>query len=378
MYVFTHLSQFGGVERVFIDKINYYCNLEDYEVFVYTVEQKNHPMSHPIDERCHVTHLGIRFTDSYKKKGIYRYCDILRRQRNFYRVLRDCIDSIKPDVILSQADFYCDVIADIKGNTPFIIEAHSSYDHTRWYPQINYLQRIMRYFYFRKFRKAQKIVCLTEGDALLWKKRNPNVQVIPNVVHLNEDNTFSICKNKRVIFVGRFAYQKGWWHLFDIWSRVHKKFPDWSLEIYGEGEDELDVIKCIKNKGIEDSVNIHKPTSNIFPEYKKSSILMLTSIYEPFGLVLPEAMSCGLPVISFRGEGPDDIITDGEDGFLVEQYDIDSYCEKLSKLMESEELRKRMGEKGIISSKRYSADKIMPQWLDLFENLTRCGQQSQT
>ena len=97
----------------------------------------------------------------------------------------------------------------------------------------------------------------------------------------------------------------------------------------------------------------------------------MTSLYEPFGLVLPEAMSCGLPVIAFDCPyGPSDIITDGVDGFLIKNRDIEMFADKVCQLIENEELRRRMGKNGIISSQRYRADVIMPKWISLFEELT--------
>ena len=98
----------------------------------------------------------------------------------------------------------------------------------------------------------------------------------------------------------------------------------------------------------------------------------MSSVFEPFGLVLPEAMSCGLPVVAFNCPyGPKDIIEDGKTGFLIPDRDISCYAEKVCELIESYDLRKEMGEAAVISSQRYSIDKVMPRWKDLFEKLTK-------
>ena len=97
---------------------------------------------------------------------------------------------------------------------------------------------------------------------------------------------------------------------------------------------------------------------------------MLTSIYEPFGLVMPEAMSCGLPVVAFDCPyGPANIISDGEDGFLIKNRDIQSFADHLCLLIEDEKLRCQMGQRGTASSQKYAADIIMPEWKALFESL---------
>ena len=98
--------------------------------------------------------------------------------------------------------------------------------------------------------------------------------------------------------------------------------------------------------------------------------VLLTSLYEPFGLVLPEAMSCGLPVVAFDCPyGPADIISDGVDGFLVKDRDIKVFAEKVCLLMDDISLRKKMGQAGIVSSQRYSTERIMPMWKQFFEQM---------
>ena len=118
------------------------------------------------------------------------------------------------------------------------------------------------------------------------------------------------------------------------------------------------------------NIVIHRPESTILQRYCESSILLLTSVYEPFGLVMPEAMSCGLPVVAFDCPyGPADIITDGVDGFLVKNRDINEFANRVCQLIEDKDLRVRMGLAGVKSSQRYRADVIMPKWKELFERL---------
>jgi glycosyltransferase involved in cell wall biosynthesis len=97
----------------------------------------------------------------------------------------------------------------------------------------------------------------------------------------------------------------------------------------------------------------------------------MTSLYEPFGLVIPEAMSCGLPVVSYDSPyGPASIISDGKDGYVIPMHDIQAFANRLCQLMGDEELRKEMGKRAIVSSQRFSSDKIMPMWKELLEKLT--------
>jgi glycosyltransferase involved in cell wall biosynthesis len=156
--------------------------------------------------------------------------------------------------------------------------------------------------------------------------------------------------------------------MIKIWERVHQIHPDWTLDFYGEGEEKDKYAPLIESLNI--NFVIHEPTGNIHKEYCNSSIAILTSISESFALVIPEEMSCGLPVVSFDCPyGPGDIIKDGINGFLIPPNNVDLFVEKLCLLIEDEKLREKMGKAGIEYSRRFSAEIVMPQWKNLFENL---------
>jgi glycosyltransferase involved in cell wall biosynthesis len=194
--------------------------------------------------------------------------------------------------------------------------------------------------------------------------------VIPNVVNLNHSGQYSNCQSKSVIFVGRLSLQKDVHSLLRIWSIVHKRFPEWQLHIYGDrGEEAESIFHAVE--GIDANISIHEPTSLIFDKYIDSSMLLLTSLYEPFGLVLPEAMSCGLPVVAFDCPyGPSEIIIDGVNGFLIRNRDVQEFAQKVCLLIENQEMRLQLGRAGILSARRYEASRILPMWKALFRQLS--------
>ena len=244
----------------------------------------------------------------------------------------------------------------IKGKIPLVVECHVNFTHLD-----SWLQRARTLYNNYWIGKADAVVTLTKGDAKNWKHVSRHVHVIPNIVHLNDTGRFSDCINKRAIFVGRLVEQKGLPDLIKIWRIVNSRYPDWQLDVFGNGE--MESIPDI-------NLFVHPPTPNIMEEYMNSSMLLMTSVYEPFGLVLPEAMSCGLPVVAFDCPyGPADIINHELDGFLVQDRDINRYADYVFQLIESPGLRQTMGAAGIKTSQRYHADKIMPQWKALFEHL---------
>ena len=370
IFIYKSMICWGGIERVWTDKINWLVN-NGHEVRLVTTIQGEHPRPYKIDEKVEIKDLNIQFHHAYKYKGWRRIWDKRRRQKNFEKLLSLEIQEFQPDIITCVAIRYVPTLIKIKGNIPLIVESHEICLNTSD-PSTTPLWKYVKTIHlFKNFRKADCIVALTEGDAKEWRKYNNNVVVISNTVHLNPTKRTSDCTQKHVIFVGRIAEQKGLPALFDIWGKISERHPDWTLDIYGEtGTTELS--EWVNNEVKKNPcITLHKPTNKIFDKYCESSIFILTSTYEPFGLVIPEAMSCGLPIVAFDCPyGPADIITDGKDGFLVPLGNTKFFADKVCQLIENFELRKKMGAKGIISSQKYATENIMPQWVKLFSKLT--------
>jgi len=219
----------------------------------------------------------------------------------------------------------------------------------------------------RSARQFDLLISLSSEDAKDWS-RFVKTKIINNVVHLQRKGKHSTCDSKRVIFSGRYVEQKGVFDLLKIWKIVFIYHPDWHLDLYGDGP----LGEELRSKAVQLNANIHVFSSdaNIMDRYCEHSILVLSSLFEPFGLVIVEAMSCGLPVVAFNCPyGPSNIISDGKDGFLVPDRDIECFANRICQLIDNKDLRLRMGQHGIISAQNYSSEKIMPQWIQLFDDL---------
>ena len=368
LYVTDAFAVWGGLERVLADKINYLTSHYCYEICLLTVNQKTHVVPYTLHPGVRHVDLNVQTHQQYHYQGIRR----LLMRRELERVLKyrmkRALEEIKPDIVICVKLDFVNILSELRGEIPLVVETHTLCK-SEFIDGSGWLRRIHIWFWKQKIRKANGIVALTSGDAKDWERINKNVYVIPNMVHLNEIEQYSGLQNKSVIYVGRFSQQKDIDSLLQIWSLVHHLHPDWHLNIYGEGEIREHYLAIIEK--MKEDIHVYEPSADIMNKYKENSILLLTSLYEPFGLVLPEAMSCGLPVIAFDCPyGPSDIITDGVDGFLIKNRDIDEFANKVCLLIENEELRCQMGNKGIISSQRYRADVIMPKWISLFEVLT--------
>ncbi|WP_028903992.1 glycosyltransferase [Prevotella sp. P6B4] len=367
LYVTDALAIYGGIERVLTQKVNWLAE-HGYEVCVLTVNQGKEPLCFPLHSSVQYDDLNILFYQQYRFVGWNRW--LKKHQLNclFRHRLSERIKVFSPDIIICTSLEYVYSLLLVKGLIPLVFESHSSclcesFEHDGICRRL--YMRYMKHF----VKQTAMVVALTEGDAAEWRKYSSHVCVIPNVVSLNPSNVISDCSAKSAIFVGRFSGQKDIGSLLRIWSVVHEQYPDWKLHIYGGyGVEKVKRITEINSSGT--NIVVHEPSAEIIERYKENSIFLLTSKYEPFGLVLPEAMSCGLPVVAFDCPyGPADIITDGVDGFLVKGRDCRSFAEKVCMLIDDMALRKKMGESGAQSARRFDTSVIMPVWDSLFKKI---------
>ena len=180
----------------------------------------------------------------------------------------------------------------------------------------------------------------------------------------------STLSSKRVVSIGRYAYEKGNDLLLNAWAKVEKSCKDWSLDIYGMG-NQAPYRALMLELGIDETrCHLHGSLTDVKDAYLNSSVFTLPSRFEGFGLVIIEAMACGVPVVAFDCEnGPRNIITNNYNGILVKPFQVDDYAESLLRLMHDDQLRAQMGNRACESSKRYAIDTIALQWKGLFDEL---------
>lgn len=368
LYIFRSLAVWGGIERILVDKMNRLASKGGIEVYMLTTDQGNHPIPYQVSNRVHIEDLGINFHRKYQYGYLKRIIISYQMRHKYKRSLSDRINRIQPDVIVCTTADHIDIIADVKGEIPLVVESHSICSLTIEQGKYAVLRKYRRFTFLESLSKADCVVALTEGDAEEWRHFHHNVVVIPNMLHPCKVES-SPLTSKRVIWVGRFDYQKRAEVAIGIWKHVVNRHPDWYLDIFGEGEYESEVTLMASSTR---NVFVHKPTSQIFDCYSNSSILISTSLFEPFGLVIAEAMSCGLPVVAFDCPyGPAAIINEGVNGFLIPSDNMHFFADKLSLLIGDTSLRKHMGQAALDSSDRFNADLVMPQWLALFDELSK-------
>lgn len=367
LYISDTLALWGGIERVLSCKANELAEHYGYKVCFVTTNQGSHPLLfHLAKGVCHVD-LDLRLHRQYDYSVFKRILFLSRMKRLFKNRLNNEIERFQPDVVVLITIKYAGIVSEVVRSIPLLVESHSSFVSDK-YDHASILSRLNTYFNRRKLKQASGIIALTNKDSLNWQTISPHVFVIPNIVQLNDTGKYSDCRSNHAIFVGRITHQKDIASLIAIWRIVNNSFSNWHLDIFGDGELKDYYQSIVTNSNL--NIHFYKPVSNIFSQYIERSMLLLSSLYEPFGLVLPEAMSCGLPVVAFDCPyGPADIITDGVDGFLIKDRNVDLFAQRVCQLIESHELRLRMGKAGIASSKRYRSEIIMPQWVSLFNQI---------
>ena len=354
LYITDALAVYGGIERVLVDKLNWLVEHTDNKVYLSTVDQGLKDVVFQLHPKIEYDDLDIRFYRQYMTLKWRRFFLHYKLHQLFRQRLENKLREISPDIIICTRIEYIRDIIKAKTYTPLIFESHSSCLST-FFDHDSLLRRVRIRYQKTALKSVDMVVTLTQGDALEWKKITNRVVVIPNVVHLNQTGKYTNHSSQSIIYVGRDTEQKDLDSLMRIWEFLYCKHPECLLHVYGDTSRNAE------------GVVVHKPTCRINDVYMNAAALLLTSRYEPFGLVLLEAMSYGVPVVAFDCPyGPSEIITDGVDGFVVKNRNLIEFANRVCQLIEEEKLCVEMGKAGIHSSQKYRAEIIMPQWIKLF------------
>ena len=357
----------GGVERVLTTKANYLADVAGYDVYIILTDGKGKAPYYPLSDKIHIINLDINFEElwslSFVKKGLV----YLKKQRVFKKKLTKTLCELQPDITISLLRREINFLCDIKDGSKKVGEMHINRQNYRNFEagDTNFVKKIFEQYWMSSLIKQLKrldcFIVLSEEDKKNWNELS-HITVIPNPLPPVAVSQTSTTESKKVIAVGRYVYQKGFDLLVEAWATVAEKHSDWHLYIYGRGNKNN--YKTVSNCHFEDAVE------NINDKYAESSIFVLSSRFEGFGMVIIEAMKCGVPTVSFACPcGPKDIITDGKDGFLIENGNTKQLAERICYLIEHEEERKDMGNNAIETARKYDINEIGKRWVALFENI---------
>ena len=367
VYCTPSLYMAGGVERVLTLKSNYFADLYGYDITIITTDGKQKPNFFPLSEKVHVVNLDVNFEEMWHRSFFKRLILYLSKERQFKKRLSEVLNQIKPDITISLLRREINFLSDIHDGSKKIGEIHINRAHYRNFtpnrsnPFKTLFARFWMHGLVNKLKQLDRFVVLTEYDRQAWQEI-PRVDVIPNPLPFYPKDIPSIRK-KRIIAVGRYFDEKGYDLLLQVWSIVEKMVDDWELVIYGDGNKPyyeriantlgLDTKRYILNDSI----------SDVQKEYLDSSLFVCTSRFEGFGMGIIEAMACGLPVVAFDCLwGPRSIISDGEDGLLVENGNVEKLAETLISLIQHPERISEMGQNARKNVQRFNIDVVAKKW----------------
>lgn len=384
----------GGIERVTIVKANALAEMRNLHgdlvncVGIAYSDRFRFPETvHPLSPLVQTFDTEADIWHDWNYKGIEEYTEPRRKMRKYHQELQQIVNKFRPDVIIGVGQSEKFILPKLKSSWPMvrIREIHFNSNYRKYsLGQSGRLGRmkwaIADFFDYKiNCHKYDKVYLLTKQDkeenfanddhfSWMWN---------PSSFFVDEYANKSSSREHVVVASGRLNFQKDFSALLYAWAILGDRRGDWKLKIIGEGGDLEKLQKLAIDFRIADCVELPGYSSDVAGEMRKASIFAMTSLFEGFGLVIVEAMSCRLPVVSFNTKyGPRDILRDGEDGFLVENRDVQILAEKLYKLMTDEELRDKMAANAEQRAKLFDVNVIANMWMKEYRALLNIKKQS--
>lgn len=365
----------GGMERVLLNKVRYLVKKMGWEILIVTTDQHNRPPFYPFPAEVRMVDLGINYSEDNTKGTLAKVRGYLKRRTQHQKALTTLLMQERADIVVSLYPSESSFLPDIKDGSKKVLELHYCKFFRLQYGRKGLMGLIDRYRTWldeRLVRRFDRFVVLTEEDKGYWGNL-PNIEVIPNAA-LFIAPRYSTQNERRVIAVGRLDYQKGFDRLIEAWALVQQNpaCRSWRLDIFGQGEWQEMLEEMIRERNLGQTARINPPSKQIGEEYAASSILVMSSHYEGFPMVMIEAMACGVPVVSYDFKcGPRDIIREGDNGLIIPEGDISALAEGICRLIQEKELRRSMSMKAQEVTTTYSEEKVMRRWITLFNSMAR-------
>lgn len=347
-FVLKKINKGGGIPRV----VSYLANVlaKNDDISILSLEGNDKPLEIPyeIEEHIHIDFLFEKI-DNYRR----HYLRIRNEIRKYL-----CTNTYDV-VIVSGMDY-----------VPFFIGMKKKYIKTRFIAWEHSNYTIGKKFGLKWFgrkvalKEFDDIVVLTKRDEKLYnekEKTHGKIIQIYNPDFVENSNEPYNCNSKKIISCGALTYQKGFDYAIEVAKDVFKVYPDWSWDIWGEGEDRKKLEEQIKIANLSNNIFLRGFDKNVIKKYPNYAFFVLTSRYEGFCMVLLEAMKCGLPVVSFDcNMGPDEIIR--KNGFLVPCFDTSCMSEMILKMIDAGEKRKEFSRESKEAIKRFSKKVFITSW----------------
>ncbi len=302
-----------------------------------------------------------------KKKFLSLFKEVIKGVKCLIKRRKTMINYIThtdSDIVIATRDIFDDWLGEYGSNNILKI----GWEHNHYHDNLKYAGEVTR-----AASKLDYLVLVSKNLEEFYKKELEKTKCkciyIPNIVDKIPLRVASL-KEERLVSVGRLSPEKGFLDLLFIYTKIIEKYPNWTLDIIGDGSQRSALEKYIKDHHLEEKVTLHGFQNKDYIDklLHKSSIYLMTSYTESFGIVLIEAMSHGLPCIAFSSaEGARELIDSGRNGYLIKNRNFDVYIKKVEDLIENRNIRKKIGNESRKSIKKYSGEEVIKYWYNLIE-----------
>lgn len=376
IYLIAGTYRAAGMERVLAEKTAWLAS-HGYEVVIATTDQKERKPAFSFDPSIRHIDLGIGYEENNGGSFFSKVTRYPFKQARHFLALRRLLLDERADVVVSMFCNDANLLPLIKDGSRKVLEIHFSRFKRLQYGRRGLWALADKLRSRRDVRTAahyDKFVVLTHEDAKFWCGLD-NIDVIYNPRPFGPDAAAAYDNDSKIVLAaGRLNFQKAFDRLIMAWSRLPEDVLSrgWKLKIVGQGEERENLEMLVDRYGLRSSVILAGACSDMIGEYHGASIYALTSLYEGLPMVLIEAQTCGLPIVAMECKcGPWDVVTDGVDGLLVPDGDVDAFAGKLARLMNDSQLRASMSAAAVRAAERFDKERIMLRWKELFDNLCK-------
>lgn len=367
-----HLG-YGGIEKSIVALAN--LLVDEYEVEIISSYQLFDKPAFDIDPRVEVRYLITKFKPnreawktslkhlrpiSFIKESFNSVMTLALRRSTMIRA----IEESHSDIIISTRDLFNTWLGNYGKKSCYKI----GWEHNHYHGDMNYADKVTK-----SVQKLDALVLVSDSLRKFYKKQLKGTKCkcfyVPNILD-NVPEHLSKLNEKRLISVGRLSREKAYEDLLDVFQLIHKKEPSWRLDIIGDGAQKNLLGDRIFAEGWTDCVKLHgfQDKTYINNLLSKSSIYLMSSITESFGIVLIEAMSHGLPCVAFdSAEGATELIEDGKNGFLISYRNKEEYAKKVIELIQNKKERTQLGKNGRETSLCFTSDKVKRDWMKVLK-----------
>lgn len=367
-----HLN-YGGAEKSICALANLLCDKYDVEI-VCTYKIIDKPAFY-LDPKIKVKYLTYvkpnenEWKKTIKEKNIFKFI-----KESFYSVkvlylrkktMKEYIKNTDTKIIISSRYLFNNILSKYSKKDVLKI----GWEHNHPHGNMKFAKKVIK-----SAKGLDYFVLVSKNLQSLYKEKLKKSKCkcvyIPNIVDENDKSSDLLSKN--LVSVGRLSKEKGFMDLLIIFNKILKKYPDYKLNIIGDGEEKEKLENYIKENHLEKNVIMHgfQNKDYINNVLLGSMIYLMTSFTESFGIVLIEAMSYGIPCIAFSSaEGAEELIENGKNGYLIDDRNIDKYVSKVEFLMNNFEERKKMQNNCINKANEFLGKNVIKKWLEILKGV---------